>query len=328
MEMKWEKKGCIFDPTQHGLPFGCFAYAKGPQAVAMDGFRRIYFSSCSQDSSRKYLSNVCYADFSLDFGEVREVNRHVVIALGELGAFDEHGIFPVHIFRGEQRELWAYTTGWSRRVSVSADGAIGLAISRDLGRTFQKVGVGPIVCASLQEPFLIGDPFILKVRDAFHMWYIFGLRWISPDQGHQAERVYKIAHATSTDGINWKREGLPIIKDSLGSDECQALPSVLEVNGIYHMVFCYRDAVGFRTEPGKGYRLGYAYSLDLVRWVRNDKLLGLPLTGVGWDGEMMCYPHLFDLGGQIALLYNGNDFGRNGFGLAILQSDINEHIKK
>jgi len=328
VEMKWKKKGRIFDPTKHVLPFGCFAYTKGPQAVAMDGFRRVYFSSCSLDSSGKYLSHVCYADFSLDFGELRDINRHEVIALGELGAFDEHGIFPVHIFRAKQHELWAYTTGWSRRASVSADGAIGLAISRDSGFTFHKVGRGPIVCASLQEPFLIGDPFILKARDAFHMWYIFGLRWIFADQGQQAERVYKIAHATSIDGINWKREGLPTIKDSIGSDECQALPSVLEVNGIYHMVFCYRDAFGFRTERGKGYRLGYAYSLDLLHWVRNDSLLNLPLTGEGWDGEMMCYPHLFDLGGQTALIYNGNHFGRDGFGLAILQSDINEHIKK
>jgi hypothetical protein len=159
------------------------------------------------------------------------------------------------------------------------------------------------------------------------MWYIFGLRWISADRRHQAERVYKIAHATSTDGVNWKRESLPIIEDSLGSDECQALPSVLEVDGIYHMVFCYRDAFGFRTGPGKGYRLGYAYSHDLVQWVRNDSLLGLPLTGEGWDGEMMCYPHLFELERKVALLYNGNHFGRSGFGLAILQSDINEHAR-
>ena len=41
----------------------------------------------------------------------------------------------------------------------------------------------------------------------------------------------------------------------------------------------------------------------------------------------MCYPHLFELDGQVALLYNGNNFGRDGFGLAILQSDINEHVK-
>ena len=325
--MKWDKKGCIFDPTQCALPFGCFAYAKSPQAVAMDGFRRVYFSSCSQDKSGKYLSHVCYADFSLDLSEFREVNRHEVIALGELGAFDEHGIFPVHIFKAEESELWAYTTGWSRRISVSAESAIGLAVSKDCGRTFQKMDAGPIMSASLHEPFLVADPFVLKVGAQFHMWYIFGLRWISADRGHQAERVYKIAHATSTNGVNWKREGLPVIEDSIGIDECQALPSVLEVNGIYHMVFCYRDAVGFRMERGKGYRLGYAYSHDLVRWLRNDSLLGLPLSGNDWDGEMMCYPHLFNLNGRVGLLYNGNNFGRGGFGLAILKSDINEHVK-
>jgi hypothetical protein len=42
---------------------------------------------------------------------------------------------------------------------------------------------------------------------------------------------------------------------------------------------------------------------------------------------MMCYPHLFRLDGRIALLYNGNNFGKEGFGLAMLESDINENIK-
>jgi sucrose-6-phosphate hydrolase SacC (GH32 family) len=159
------------------------------------------------------------------------------------------------------------------------------------------------------------------------MWYISGKRWISSPEATQAERVYKIFHATSNDGIHWKRDNRLIVPDSIGADECQALPSVLEVDGVYHMVFCYRDAIGFRTEAGKGYRLGYAYSNDLVNWTRDDQVLGLELTGEGWDGQMMCYPHLFRLDERVAILYNGNNFGKEGFGLAMLESDINEHIK-
>ncbi len=323
--MQWQKVGRIFSPAQHTLPMGCFAFAKSPQAVVFDRFVRVYFSSCRRDESGKYLSHVCYADYTPDFGAILDVAQHQVLPLGELGAFDEHGIFPVHIYR-EGNELRAYTTGWSRRVSVSAESSIGLAISRDQGRTFEKIGPGPILSASLHEPFLVADGFVLKIAGTYHMWYIYGQRWINGVLGGQAERVYKISHATSDDGVVWTRTGCQPIPDSLGPDECQALPSVLEVDGVYHMVFCYRDAIGFRTEPGKGYRLGYAYSRDLLNWQRDDGVLGLEPSGSGWDGEMMCYPHIFRAGNRIALLYNGNGFGLEGFGLAYLESEINEHM--
>ena len=38
-----------------------------------------------------------------------------------------------------------------------------------------------------------------------------------------------------------------------------------------------------------------------------------------WDSDMLCYPHAFEYRGNVYLLYNGNEFGRHGFGLAILE---------
>ncbi len=324
--MKWSKKGLIFSPGQFKTELSGMVYAQSPQALPIENGVRVYFSTRTVDSSGKYLSHIAFADFSRDFKEVREISRDTVIHLGGLGDFDEHGIFPIHILKNKG-QIFGYTTGWNRRKSVSADASIGLAISSDGGRTFEKIGRGPVLTSSLHEPFLVGDPFVMLVGQFFHMWYISGKRWICSPEANDAERVYKISHATSDDGIHWKKGNRLIVPDSIGEDECQALPSVLEVDGIYHMVFCYRDAIGFRTEAGKGYRLGYAYSKDLMNWTRDDQVLGLELTGVGWDGEMMCYPHLFRLDGQIALLYNGNNFGKEGFGLAILESDNNEHIK-
>jgi hypothetical protein len=33
---------------------------------------------------------------------------------------------------------------------------------------------------------------------------------------------------------------------------------------------------------------------------------------------MQCYPHTFQSDGKVYMLYNGNEFGRFGFGLAVL----------
>jgi hypothetical protein len=38
----------------------------------------------------------------------------------------------------------------------------------------------------------------------------------------------------------------------------------------------------------------------------------------GWDSEMMCYPNVFECNKDTYLIYNGNDFGKNGFGIAKL----------
>ncbi len=39
----------------------------------------------------------------------------------------------------------------------------------------------------------------------------------------------------------------------------------------------------------------------------------------GWDSDMQCYPYVFECDGDIYLLYNGNEFGRWGFGVAQLE---------
>lgn len=235
-----------------------------------------------------------------------------------MGTFDEHGIFPINPLKHEERIL-AYTCGWSRRISVSVETSTGLAVSTDNGITFTRVGDGPILSSSLHEPFLVGDSFVKFYNNMFHMWYIFGTQWTQYAGENTADRVYKIGHAISLDGINFEREGRAIIVDKLNDDECQALPTVIHYKALYHMIFCYRHAVGFRKDKSKGYRLGYAYSADLIHWTRDDDSLGLSTTEGSWDSDMMCYPHLFECEGKIFLLYNGNEFGKFGFGLAVLK---------
>lgn len=317
-QMKWKKVGKIFDPTMHKLANQCFAFAQSPQTIVFEDFVRIYFSTREKDATGKYLSHVAFVDFDKEFESILQVSEKTVIPLGKLGCFDEHGIFPVNVLKHQNR-IVAYTTGWNRKVSVSADASIGFAESFDGGLTFKKLGNGPILTATLHEPFLVCDAFVAYFERQFHMWYIFGTKWSSFSEGQAPDRVYKIAHATSNDGITWIKEGRKIISDKINDEECQALPSVIYHDGLYHMVFCYRHASGFRTDKEKGYRLGYAYSTDLKNWTRDDLQLGLEISEHDWDSDMQCYPHFFKIDNQVYLLYNGNEFGKTGFGLARLE---------
>lgn len=318
--MQWKKLGKIFDPADFTLPNGCKEFAQSPQTLVCDEFVRIYFSTRAVDPANgKYLSHIAFVDFRRDLKTIIRVSEQPVIPLGELGAFDEHGIFPMNVVRHGDKVL-GYTCGWNRRVSVSVDTAVGLAVSHDGGNTFERMGSGPVLAASLHEPCLVGDGFVKIINGTFHMWYIFGTGWRRYTPDSPADRTYKIGHAISRDGVNWtKEEARQIISDRLGPEESQALPTVIEVDERYHMFFCYRQSFDFRTNSGRGYRIGHAYSDNLVDWVRDDDMLALEGTPGEWDADMQCYPHVFECDGHIYLLYNGNAFGRHGFGLARLE---------
>jgi hypothetical protein len=316
--VKWIKRGLLFEPQRHPLPNGCTDFAQSPQALLCEDRVRIFFSTRSRDASGQFLSHVAFVDVDRDLQRVLGTSTHTVMPLGAVGCFDEHGIFPFHVVHHRER-IHAFTCGWSRRVSVPVETAIGLAESHDEGLTFERVGPGPVMAPSLAEPFLVGDPFVVVRDGRWHMWYIYGTSWMHSPSDPGPARVYKIACATSADGVTWQRDGVTIIADALGPEECQALPTVFECDGLWHMYFCFRHATDFRTNSRRGYRLGYARSRDLRHWTRDDASGGLDVSASGWDADMLCYPHVFWCDQRAYMLYNGNAFGRHGFGVAVLE---------
>lgn len=321
--MKWQKMGQVFEFEKTGFKGRFASHAQSPQALVLGDRVRVFFSTREIDDTGKFLSHVQYVDYDKEFKGIIGQSEHEVMPLGNLGCFDEHGIFPLSPVRVGNK-VYGYTNGISRRTSVDVESGIGFATSEDEGKTFQKLGNGPLLSASLHEPFLVGDAFVREFDGAFHMFYLFGKKWSEATDDHAAERVYKIGHAISDDGISWRRDdggGKAIIDDKVDENECQALPTVIRIDGRYHMYFCYRHMAGFRDEKGKGYRLSYAYSDDLKTWTRDDTQAGIGLSDEGWDSEMMCYPNIFKCEGTVYLLYNGNKFGRGGFGIAKLRSE-------
>lgn len=315
--MRWKKIGKIFDSTQSPLSKEFIGFAQSPQALVFKEYVRIYFSIRKKSENGKYVSHIQFVDFDKKFKKMINISNHTVIELGKLGTFDEHGIFPMNVVRHKEK-IYAYTGGWTRRVSVSVDTGIGFAISHDNGNTYQKMGDGPILTSSLYEPFLVGDPFVQIFNHMFHMFYIYGVEWKIFKEGEAPDRIYKIGHAISKDGIHWQKEGRQLISDKYG-EESQALPTVIKIKEKYHMWFCYRQSYDFRKNKKNAYRIGYAYSDDLLTWTRDDESAGIDSTEGSWDSDMLCYPHVFYCEDKIYMLYNGNEFGKYGFGIAELE---------
>ena len=87
------------------------------------------------------------------------------------------------------------------------------------------------------------------------------------------------------------------------------------------MFFCYRQGRDYRN-ASRGYRIGYAYSTDLMNWTRDDAKAGLSPSEKGWDAEMVSYPHLSEINGKIYMFYLGDSVGRWGFGVAELKGTL------
>jgi predicted GH43/DUF377 family glycosyl hydrolase len=314
---KWQKLGKVFDPTAYANIGWMDEFAQAPCSLIFDDFVRVYFSRPKPDKNGQYVSRSAYVDFdrSRPFTILR-LSPRPVLDLGELGTFDEFGTYPISVIR-DGDSIHAYYGGWTRCESVPFNVAIGYAVSEDGGENFRKKGAGPILSYSPDEPFILSGPKIRRYDSGWRLWYIAGRKWKILDG--KPEPIYKIRMASSQDGIHWTKLNKDIIADQLGEDEAQASPDVIFSHGRYHMFFCYRQASDFRRNRDRSYRIGYAFSDDLLNWTRDDSRAGIDVSDEGWDSEMLAYPHVFELDGAAYLLYLGNQVGRFGFGAARLE---------
>jgi len=321
MMFKWRKLGRVFNPQEVDDKYWLKEFAQAPSVLIFDKFVRVYFS-CRPlpDANGKYVSYSAYVDLNkYNLLEILNIAEKPILQLGELGTFDEFGVYPVSVIRNGA-DILAYYGGWTRCESVPYNVAIGFAISHDNGTNFHKLGNGPILSYGVHEPFVLSGPKIRRFNDRWYLWYIAGKKWILTDG--KPEIVYKIRMASSIDGINWEREGRDLIENKLEENEAQASPDVIFYKKKYHMFFCYKYALNFRNNE-RGYRIGYAASDDMINWVRDDTKVGIDISQEGWDSESIAYPHVFELDDNIYMLYLGNQVGRFGFGLAKLEDYVN-----
>lgn len=322
MTYRWIKKGLVFKPTDHnqGKPW-LNAFAQGPATLILEDRIRTFFSCRPPaDENGQFVSHSAYVDFSRkNFPDILGVAEQPVMPMGERGCFDEFGVYPFSIAPKSDQELFGFFGGWTRCESVPFNVAIGAAISKDNGKTFERLGQGPIIPYSYDEPFIMSGPKIRKWGGKYFLYYIAGKKWFLDLD--RVEPVYRIRMAISDDGINWQKIGRDLIPTKLEDDECQASPDVIFLNGKYHMFFCYRYSTRYK-ERDRSYRIGYATSSDALNWKRADDQCGLDISESGDDYNMVAYPHIFELDGKIYMFYLGNDFGREGFCLAELDGDL------
>ena len=304
--MFWEKKGLVHTCDFYGTGYAQDAFID----KLNDKVWRIYFST----RDTRVVSFPYFIEVEAG-NPAKILNRteKPLFTPGRPGTFDDTGITMTSIVPIDEHRKYLYYCGWNRKVTVSYSLSIGCAEVID-DRIFRKISEGPIMERSVHDPIAVSAPFVIRENGGFRMWYITFVSW--DDCNGKLEPVYVVKHAVSDDGLNWKCDS-HICIDSSYPGESIGRPWVLKDDGIYKMWYSKRGNYGYRSGDGQHYMIGYAESRDGIDWQRLDDKFDFTTSESGWDSEMLEYASVAKHNDAYYMLYNGNAFGKTGFGYAV-----------
>lgn len=314
---KWTKLGNVFMPC--GNIWWMHSHITPLSAIVLEDRIRVFICSrCKPDERGNYISYTSFIDVEKSNPvSVLYVHDKPLLPLGGYGTFDEFGTMVTSaVSFGNNVHL--YYAGWQRLGGQTAAYQVmcGLAISNDYGYSFNKFSEGPIVGIDTFDPISIGNVAVIKDTNEWRMYYTSLSEWVLGGNKPAYEYVIKYAH--STDGVLWSKTG-DIVVDKVNGYGV-ATPTVLKCDDKYHMWFGYRKV--YEGMHIGGYKMGYASSLDGKLWQRNDSLYNIAVSSDGWDSQMVCYPDVVQIGERVYMFYCGNEFGRTGFGVAMLEGNL------
>ena len=301
--MVWKKLGRIYRPEP--IHPKLFSHAANPLAVLLKGdVYRIFFSG--RDLQNR--SSVGFVDVDIVKREVLYVHDKPVFEHGLKNSFYSHGVSIGNCYTVEG-QCYILFMGWQCPPGGHWRGDIGRLVLD--GFSLRLDSDEAFMSTDATDPISLSYPWVIKREDnTYHMWYGSTITW---DAGNN-EMLHVINHATSTDGHSWLRSGLAI-PYSIGTAQAFSRPSVIgNKDEGYHMWFSYRSGLGEK------YRIGYAFSENGDSWELGLNKAIIDVSSTGWDSEMIEYPFVFDHEDQRFMLYNGNDYGKTGFGLAVLET--------
>ena len=305
-EFCWIKKGLVFKPNIKG-----FSHASHPCIIQINKDEYLLAFTCRDKNQRShiFLTKAIFVDSQIKFLTAPKLS----LSPGPIGHFDCDGTISV-CFIQHKGHLYLYYVGWQNLPDKMWQCDTGRLRVDPLKLKLEREFTGPVLGRDKNNPLFAAGTAFLIINDLWHVWYNSGIKWEQTPMG--LKHYYGIHHATSRDGINWDCEKEICIPFQNKYEYAFGRPHVIFYNHVYYMFFAHRA-----TKNIANYRMGFAYSTNGKTWRRNDALAGIDVSDKGWDSQMICYPYLFEHRGRLFMLYNGNGYGKTGFGLAVLEKD-------
>jgi hypothetical protein len=298
--MIWRKRGLIWGPDG-STPWALHS-ALQPTPLLLEDRIRVFVGTRDADGR----ASVVFVDLAVDNpSDIIAVSANPVLRPGMAGAFDEFGVVPSAVVVDGTR-LRLYYAGYQRPADVRFRAFGGLAWSDDGGMSFVRHDVGPVMGPSVEASDFRVPHSVLFEDGIWKVWYGAGSKW----RVGRAKMlpVYDIRYVESQDGALFESVG-EVVFAPKGDEHRVGRPSVIRFAGSRLMAY----GIGTEATP---YRIVAAVETP-SGWVSCGQVLEF---GAGWDSHMLAYPALLQVEDRLLMFYNGNDYGRQGFGWAELVS--------
>ncbi|WP_045738603.1 hypothetical protein [Xanthomonas sp. MUS 060] len=299
----WHKRGLVFATARDGVG-GWMAYAAlTPTPYRLDAERlRVYAGFRDADG----VSRIGYVDVRADDPTVvLSVSAKPVLEIGRAGCFDDNGMILGDVVPGPDG-LYMFYVGFQQVAKAKFLAFTGLALSGDGGASFQRCQDTPLLDRASGRSTIAAVHTARYEHGRWRLWYAVGddWEWIG---GTPFPRYH--IRCVDTDDLHAIPRQDTVCLRPQGSEYRIGRPRVYRHDGRYLMYFTRGNVDG-------AYFPGMAISDDGRHWQRCDEELGLRLASEGWDARTLCYPALIRHGDRVLMFYNGNDMGREGFGVA------------
>jgi len=291
----WNKHGIIYSAKKAQLPV----------LEERNCSWRIYFTSRNKlNQNEGYFIDVEKGNPSNILAPAKQV-----LVPGKPGSTDSAGVMPTCKFEDK-----LYYIGWTIRKDVPYFNYCSVAKEK-FNAKFKKRG--PILSPDLIDPGFSGTICITKLNDTYMGYYLSCNNWL-PDEEGNLQPSYSIRLATSDDGLNWNKSGIPTIK-LRGEEAGISSATVYKHKDIFHMWFSVRNSIEFRTNPEHAYTIQHATSRDGYSWTRDTKF-GI-VQELEFESIMCAYPVVIPYEDKLHMFYNGNGFGETGIAHATMEME-------
>ncbi len=303
--MKWRRLGHVYSPS--GKDSWALAHAMLPTPfVLSEDVIRVFYAGTNSEM----IGSISFVDLSAnDPTKVLHVHPRPSMERGRDGCFDDNGVLPTFVMRDDKGRLLLYYVGYQLCHRIRYSLLMGLAISEDNGESFTRHKSVPLLERIQGEEFFRTALWIEPSTMGYRGWYVAGNTFISVN-GKQLP-CYSVHYLESKTVDGWQGNGKRVLPAIEPDEHGIGRPSVVKIDGKYHMWFSSR----LRES---GYEIRHAESTDGLNWIRTAEL-GLYPSNEPWENTNVCYSAVITIKNKTYMFYNGNDFGRTGFGVAILE---------
>jgi hypothetical protein len=305
--MKWENLGLLYKPESNYDWMTSHASLPTALQINQHSFRIFY-------STRDFYgkSHTTFVDLNFKKWEpgllLENNNKQPSFSPNTLGYFDDSGV-QVTSFIKVGEILYAYYLGWTRKIDVPFSAEIGIAIV-DNKFNFKRIQKLPIYKKSEIEPFTFGYPTIFKRNKKLFMYYDSIDKF---DCNNLNNYKFDLRCAEIKNG-NWVYcDKILLENNNKTKPKAKAFtrPAFISTRNRTTMIYSYNINGNYKLKAA------YQDHNDQHKWIIDKNFL-FKTSGQDWDSEAQVFCNIFNYDNDYYMLYNGNNYGKTGFGIAKL----------